>query len=50
MFKIQWHILEMYRTRTIEGLSHYPTEEKAQRQIDIWKQFFPSNRYYIVRA
>ena len=44
MFRIRWK-----NSRGVtEGLSSYPTEEAAGRQVAIWQQVFWENKYYIM--
>jgi len=52
MFKIRWRnrnpdrcgIISM---RIIDGISRYTSQEAAEKQVAIWKQFFPQNLYYV---
>ena len=51
MYKIKWRRPpSRYGTpcQTITGLSIYENVAKAQAQIDVWKQYFRQNTYYIV--
>lgn len=45
MVRIKWR-----RGRSlwvVTGLSRYTSQEAAQQQINLWKFYFPNNRYYI---
>ncbi len=56
MYKIRWRKEMSVMSKgfindvpkTVYGISSYSTIDRALAQIEIWKRYFPQNKYYII--
>jgi hypothetical protein len=44
---IKWRKRTLYNYKVITGLSIFVSKEKAEKQVEKWKNEFPENSYYV---